>query len=497
MVSDKPPRRSKSDKSPVTIDLAAEDVSTIATPVRSDDSDAPVAAAKTDAKAAGAGKPLSAKDDTVTSKAETAKPADNKAADVKPAAPISPATDKADTTKAAEEPKTATGGGPGSSAPTSSPAPTLTSAATASSGSSAAASGRNDAGAKTANSSATVDAPKTLGTNTAGASSTAGTSSTAAKPDPKPATTGAGATSAGKTPARQAPATASLIAAGILGGIVALALAGGMFYAGIIPGASKDETDQTAALQQQIDGLSQQLASSTAAIDALKTAASNGNGSNVDTAITERLAALESRIAEAGSNTAASDALTQRLAALETKVDQPGREEAVAKALAASALKTAIDRGGPFTGELQTFSGIAGNDPAVQTLEKFAQSGIPSASDLVQKFPQTATAILNAAHQTDEQAGVGSRLLSSAMQMVKVRPVGDVEGDTPEAIVARMEDKLRKGDLKGASSEWDALPQPARDASIAYKQTLDARIEVDGLVDNTLNRAISGASNAG
>ncbi|MGI2034852.1 COG4223 family protein [Rhizobium panacihumi] len=494
MVSDKPPRRSKSDKSPVTIDLAAEDVSMIATPVRSDDSDVPVAAAKTDAKAADTSKPLSAKEDTVTSKAETAKPADTKIADVKPAAAGSTATGKVEPTKPAEPLKTGTSSGPGTSAPASTPTP----AATASPGSSASTSGSNSASANTVDGSANAGAPKNFGTNTTSASSTAGASSTTAKsdPQPKPATSGDGATSAAKAPARPAPATSSLIAAGIFGGIIALALAGSMFYAGVIPGASGGNTTETGALQQQIDSLNQQLASSTSAIEALKTAATAGTG-NVGTEIAERLAALEARIAEAGSNSAASDALTQRLAALESKVDQPGREEAVAKALAASALKTAIDRGGPFTGELQTFSGISGNEPAVQTLEKFAQSGVPSASDLVQKFPQTATTILNAAHQMDEQAGVGSRLLSSAMQMFKVRPVGDVEGDTPEAVVARMEDKLRKGDLKGASTEWEALPQPAKDASVAYKQTLDARIEVDGLVDNTLNRAISGASNAG
>jgi hypothetical protein len=485
MVSDKPPRRSKSDKSPVTIDLAAEDVSTIATPVRSDDSDVPVAAAKTDAEAGGAEKPVSAKEDTTASK-----PTGTKAADVKPATPVSTATDKAETSKAAEAARTATSGGPGASAPTST---------TASSGSSAAAAAadNNSANSNTVGGSTSTGAPKTFGTSTTSASSTAGTSSTTGKPDPKPATTGASATSATKARERQTPAISSLIAAGIFGGVVALVLAGSMFYAGVIPGASGGNTTENTALQQQIDSLNQQLASSTAAIEALKTTATAGNGSNVGAEIADRLAALETRIAEAGSNTAASDALTQRLAALESKVDQPGREEAVAKALAASALKTAIDRGGPFTGELQTFSGIAGNDPAVTVLEKFAATGVPSASDLVQKLPQTAQAILNAAHQTDEQAGIGSRLISSAMQMVKVRPIGDVEGDTPEAIVARMEDKLRKGDLKGASTEWDALPQPAKDASLAYKQTLDARIEVDGLVDNTLNRAISGASNAG
>lgn len=494
MVSDKPPRRSKSDKSPVTIDLAAEDVSTIATPVRSDDSDTPMAAAQNDAKAD--------TKNTAASKAESDKPepstekpvAAAKPADVKPVAAAGAVTDQPEATKPAETSKAATGTGPGTSAPTSmpTPEPTVSSASSAATGNNTKSSGPIGGATATA-------APKPFGANAANTSSATGATSTKPDPQSKPTETKTDTASAStaKAPARQSPATSSMIAAGILGGIIALALAGSMFYAGVIPGSANSRSDETAALQQQIDGLNRQLASSTAAIDALKASAPAGNSGAIGVEITERLAALESRIAEAGSNAAASDALTERLAALETKVDQPGREEAVAKALAASALKTAIDRGGPFTGELQIFSGIAGNDPVVQTLEKFAQVGVPSASDLVQKFSQTADAILNAAHETDQQAGVGSRLISSAMQMVKVRPVGDVEGDTPEAIVARVEDKLRKGDLKGASTEWDALPQPAKDASVAYKQTLDARIEVDGLVDNTLNRAISGASNAG
>lgn len=473
MVSDKPPRRSKSDKSPVTIDLAADDVRTIATPVRSDDSDAPVSAAK---KEAGS---------VVSEKAPAAQSATNpqaaKPAGLKPAVSADAPSDDAEPGKTPEAATNrATSGAektaPATSAPTSSP----TSASASAAGSTSTLGGNSP--------------DKPFGTNTAGTSGpTTGATSASAK-------AGAGSTSASaptKEQPRRSPATSSLIAAGIVGGVVALALVGSMFYAGVIPGSSGGSPTETAALQQQIDSLNQQLASSTAAIDALKATAAAGSGASGNTEISGRLAALEARISEAGSNTAASDALTQRLAALETKVDQPGREEAVAKALAASALKTAIDRGGPFTGELQTFSGIAGDDPAVKVLEKFAPSGVPSASDLVQKFPQAADAILNAANQTDEQAGVGSRLLSSAMQMVKVRPVGDVEGDTPEAIVARMEDQLRKGNLKGATTEWEALPQFAKDASVAYKQTLDARIEVDGLVDNTLNRAIAGASNAG
>ena len=89
------------------------------------------------------------------------------------------------------------------------------------------------------------------------------------------------------------------------------------------------------------------------------------------------------------------------------------------------------------------------------------------------------------------------RLAASAMSVVKVRPVGNVEGEGPDAIVARMEVKLQNGDLKGAALEWESLPEAARKASEAFKTKLDARIRVEELVGSTLNRAVSGAGKQG
>jgi hypothetical protein len=75
---------------------------------------------------------------------------------------------------------------------------------------------------------------------------------------------------------------------------------------------------------------------------------------------------------------------------------------------------------------------------------------------------------------------------------VKVRRVGDVQGDTPEAVVARMEDGLRSGDLPAAARQWDSLPESAKNASQDFKQKLDARIQVENLVGGTLTRAVAG-----
>ncbi|MGE7369614.1 mitofilin family membrane protein [Neorhizobium sp. NPDC001467] len=514
MVSDKPPRRSKSDKSPVTIDLAAKDVTAIATPVRSDDSDVPLAAVEKVTAVSGAPNPA-ADEEKPTAPGTAARtepasigpdaatvPGKGKSGEAKPAIAATVTTAEAERTaaspladKGSSEETDRTAGAktpPFSARPTPS---TQAAAAKAPPSASAAstASDSADARGRASEMSGAAAGTADISSRPSASSGTSSRSSSAARASETGTAAGTSAAPSAPKPVKSTT-TGGLIAAGIVGGLVALLLAGSMYYAGVIPGGSERAADDTAAMQQQIDSLGQQLAASNAAIDALKAAPTD---SGVGADIAARLAALEAKAGEAGSGAAALDALTQRLAALETRFEQPGRENAVATALAASALKTAIDRGGPFTGELQTFAGLAGDDPAVGTLQKFAESGVPSASNLIQNFAGTTDAILDAAHATDMQAGVGSRLLSSAMQMVKVRPVGNVEGDTPEAIVARTEDKLRKGDLKGAATEWDRLPQPAKDASIAYKQALDARIEVDGLVDNTLNRAISGASNAG
>jgi len=83
------------------------------------------------------------------------------------------------------------------------------------------------------------------------------------------------------------------------------------------------------------------------------------------------------------------------------------------------------------------------------------------------------------------------RLWSSATSMIKVRPVGYVEGEGADAIVSRIEANLTDGNLKGAATEWDKLPEAGKKAGAAFKASLDARIKVEDLVGSTLSRAIS------
>ncbi|MFB9953166.1 COG4223 family protein [Rhizobium puerariae] len=409
MVSEKPPRRSKVEKEPVTIDLRVEESDVVAEPVRSNDIDEPV----------------------------------------------TPAEAAAEVPTDAEEPAGAGIAGEAAAEPAATDAPPFDDEAEA---------GKQPEPANVA-------------------------------PEPEPAAA---------PRERTGPATSTLVASGIFGGIVALALAGSMQYAGYLPGASRAPAVDTTALSSEITALRQEvaalkgrpappaqdtaLASRVAALEA-SAGEPNGAGERTLAALKDDVALLRSAVESTAGNAVQ---LEGRVDAAEARLNERGPEQQVARAVAAASLKAAIDRGGPFQTELQTFASVANDDPAVADLQKFAASGVPSRAELQREFPRIADAILEAAVPQDPNQGLVDRLLSSAMAVVKVRRVGDVEGETPEAIVARLEEGLRNGDLQASAREWDTLPETAKAVSRDFRQKLDARIQVENLVGGTLTRAVAG-----
>jgi hypothetical protein len=227
----------------------------------------------------------------------------------------------------------------------------------------------------------------------------------------------------------------------------------------------------------------------------------NGLSADADariTALSEQVKAAEAAGATLRTDSeTARAALELRIEAIEKKLDQPRDDVEVAVAIASAGLKAAIDRGGPFTAELSTLEGINPEDPAVKELKTFAATGVPSRANLVADFPDVADTILAASRSDDPNQSFTDRLMSSAFSAIQVRPVGEVEGEGPEAIVARMETRITNGDLAAAAAEWDKLPEPARKASETYRKSLDARIRVEQLVGTALNKAVSATKTGG
>jgi hypothetical protein len=322
-------------------------------------------------------------------------------------------------------------------------------------------------------------------------------------------------------PPRQSNAGA--LAASILGGLIALIGAGSLQYGGYLPALGPERSGDSgavAALSNEVEALKTRLSEAPPGnaadlqpietrLAALEKTAGEGSTAAADPqALTKvqddvarmatELAALREAIArttEAVSTTEGT--LTERIAAAEQKLEEPRSDVTVARAVAASALKTAIDRGGPYLAELEALASISPDDPAVAGLREHAAVGAPSRADMVRDFQDTADQILDAVHQPEGEQGIFNRLVSSAASAVRVRPVGSVEGDTPEAVVARIETKLQNGDFKGAQIEWKTLPESGQAAAAEYKRTLDRRVTIEDMIGGVVSGAMTGTAKQG
>jgi hypothetical protein len=320
-------------------------------------------------------------------------------------------------------------------------------------------------------------------------------------------------------PAR-GPGSLGLVAASLLGGVIALGGAAGLQYWGVLPSLGTNEKAEASLnlMSSEIEQLKVRLAEQAAATPKVdfapletKLAAleekvakvPEANGLSADanariSALSEQVKAAETAGTELKTESeTARAALEMRIEAIEKKLDQPRDDVEVAVAIASAGLKAAIDRGGPFMAELETLEGINPEDPAVKELKTFAAIGVPSRANLAADFPKVADTILTASRSDDPNQGLTDRLMSSALSAIQVRPVGEVEGEGPDAIVARMETRLTNGDLVAAAAEWEKLPDAARKASEAYKKSLDARIRVEQLIGSTLSKAVSATKSDG
>jgi hypothetical protein len=179
------------------------------------------------------------------------------------------------------------------------------------------------------------------------------------------------------------------------------------------------------------------------------------------------------------------DALAARVASLEQQVKTDaqrlgkvtaGTDRAVRLALVAMELRLAVERGAPFTSELQAAKQLAQDASALAPLEPAAQNGMPGPAALAQNLSKLAPAMLKAASAPRREAGVIERLQASAERLVRIRPVEEATGDDPSTVIARAELKATRGDIAGALADIERLPDPVRAPAAAWIDAAKARL---------------------
>lgn len=150
---------------------------------------------------------------------------------------------------------------------------------------------------------------------------------------------------------------------------------------------------------------------------------------------------------------------------------------------AADALAAKVDAGEPYAAELAAVQDLGSARPelaaALAALGPGAGEGVATLEELRGELTQLAQTIVDAG-RAPASGDVLDDLASDLSQLLGGRPVGEVEGDSVEARVARAELHLEEGDLAAALAELRALEGAPAAAAAPWLQRAEARLAATG-----------------
>lgn len=214
-----------------------------------------------------------------------------------------------------------------------------------------------------------------------------------------------------------------------------------------------------------------------AALESVRTTAMQGSAAD-EGAAREALRQVGDRLNSVASDTAVRiDRLARQIETIEQSAPREDAD-AVRNArlvFAIGRLRDAVLSTHPFRIELAALKALSADDPGItQALDRLgphADGGVPTVDILRQRFRPLASAIVNAGREPVSDSWV-DRSIARVLSAINIRRTDDLDGSDIEAIVARTEKALERGDVKQAATELAGLPERA--APVAKPWLADA-----------------------
>jgi hypothetical protein len=288
--------------------------------------------------------------------------------------------------------------------------------------------------------------------------------------------------------------------AGLVGGALGLGAAYGLAWFGLWPSVAPAEAEadpriaqfaSTIPELQTVTGTVQdELSTLNGRVAALEEApAPQGTDVSVSAelgALSDRVDALAAAPAPAV-DTSEIDALRGELASLSEALQASQDEIAALRETAASAepgdparlplifssLESAFDSGRPFETELAALE-TAQPDVAIdQAIAGRAGEGLPRPEDVARRLDAVLPDML-AGRPVAANASWQDATADWFRGVVAMRPAGDAEGDSPEAVIARLEAAVQRRDFVAAEAEYNALPATMQAAAGSLGEDISA-----------------------
>lgn len=183
--------------------------------------------------------------------------------------------------------------------------------------------------------------------------------------------------------------------------------------------------------------------------------------------------------------------LNGRVAAIEAKAAEPDPAARAALGLALANLARASQGSDGFDAELEAVATLLPGMPEIGVLRVASKAGVPTLARLKQDFPLLLDKVFEAEAKSDESS-LWTKFIGNAKSIITVRRTGEVSGEGTEAIMARMEERLKVDDLAGALSEAEGLDATAKAAAKGWLDNAKARLRTDRLVRELSARVAAG-----
>jgi hypothetical protein len=154
-----------------------------------------------------------------------------------------------------------------------------------------------------------------------------------------------------------------------------------------------------------------------------------------------------------------------------------------------SSLETAFATGTPYSGDLLSLVAL---DPALsvpKVVADRAATGLSGHETITQRLSEAIPDIL-AARPTTPDAGWEATTLDWLKTLLAARPTGEIEGDTPEAVLSRIEGAVARGEFGEASRLFAILPEPMRLAAGDLPAEISAQAEAFGFIETLRTTAL-------
>jgi hypothetical protein len=125
-------------------------------------------------------------------------------------------------------------------------------------------------------------------------------------------------------------------------------------------------------------------------------------------------------------------------------------------------------------------------------LQPLAAAGAPALQPLLAEFRTLRAAL--AIEPASADSPWYERMLRMTDGLVRVRSTGAVEGSSPVAVTARIDQALQRGDSAAAAAAWAQLPEPARRASEAWIRQVRQRAGAEQAIRTITDSAIKALS---